>query len=384
MIFFLIKLVLMLYSAEVLFRIVYYFKYGKSYAMIPKVPFKKIYVKPHPYLPYVYKKHFANNYSRPAAEYPLNKDKGYYFVAKTSNNLGNFNGFDGGRDVVIPKPEGIFRINCLGASTTGNYIFYNGHDYSYPMELEKMLSDKFKEEKIEVNNFGIGGWTSAEILISFLLNGLDTSPDVVVLHHAYNDLGPSLTPGFQGDYSHAKRNLGERYYLYHLLGMVPFIPLAFYNWAVTRFIGQNINHTLLSSVAKGTVDYDIDFQGFNTYRRNIENIINICLTRNIKIILSTFCFYLHDGIKNNKMHNKLHEGVLGENKIVKELSLKYNIYLVDSYNLIPKEDKYFVDSIHFTPEGMGLLAKFMSEPIIKIIGGMSNDKKNNRVVAKTV
>ena len=43
---------------------------------------------------------------------------------------------------------------------------------------------------------------------------------------------------------------------------------------------------------------------------------------------------------------------------------KHSVYLalladpiVDNANLIPSEEKYFLDSLHFTPEGMKLLAK---------------------------
>lgn len=374
MIAFLFKLLLAVLFVEIFFRFIYYLKFRKPYAMIPKVPFKRMYVKPHPYLTYVYKQNFTNNYSRPA-DYPLNKNKGYRFVAHTSNNIGIFNGPKGDRDVVIPKPEGLIRINCLGASTTGNYIYSDSKDYSYPLALEKVLGNRLQGKKIEVNNFGIGGWTSIEILISFLLNGLDTSPDLVVLYHAYNDLGPSLTPGFQSDYSHARKNLAERYHLYRLLSLFPFIPLASYNWAVNKFIGQNISHTLLSSVSKGEIDFAMDFQGFDAYRRNMESIINICLANKIGIVLSTFCFHLYDAIKDSHIHKKLQQGVLEENKIIQGLSSKYNVPLVDSYSLMPKEDKYFVDSIHFSPEGMSLLAKYISVAVIKYLEDKDNDKE---------
>ncbi|MDD4940739.1 MAG: SGNH/GDSL hydrolase family protein [Candidatus Omnitrophica bacterium] len=378
---FLLKFFGALLALEVLFRLAYYLRRGRAYCMIPKVAFKKMYVLPHPYLPYVYKKNFANNYARPA-EYPLNKAKGYLFVPHVSNNLGNFNGPGGSRDVVVPKPDGLIRINCLGASTTGNYIFCDGIDYSYPMELEKIVLSSFKGAQAEVNNFGIGGWTSAEILVDFLLNGLDTSPDIVVLYHAYNDLGPSLTPAFRSDYSHARKNLGESYHLYRMMSLFPSLPLAVYNWAVNRFIGQNISHTLISSVTRGTVDYSIGFQGFDTYRRNIESLITICLARNIGIVLSTFCYYIYDAIKDDPMHAKLHEGVLKENEIIKELSLKYNVPLVDNYRLIPRQDKYFVDSVHFTPEGMNLIAQNLSVPVHTYAREKCNDKKDHTVAAR--
>ena len=36
-------------------------------------------------------------------------------------------------------------------------------------------------------------------------------------------------------------------------------------------------------------------------------------------------------------------------------------------HLVPKEDKYFVDTVHFTPEGMHLIAENISHPIIEYI-----------------
>ena len=49
--------------------------------------------------------------------------------------------------------------------------------------------------------------------------------------------------------------------------------------------------------------------------------------------------------------------LLKKNEIIEELAKFNNVDMVDNYNLIPKEDKYFVDSIHFSHNGMELLAK---------------------------
>ena len=94
--------------------------------------------------------------------------------------------------------------------------------------------------------------------------------------------------------------------------------------------------------------------------------INICEKNNTKVILSTFCHYLHEKIKNDDLHILYKKIVLEENEIMKKLAKKNNLKLVDSSSLIPKEDSNFVDSNHFTPKGMNLLAKGISEAI-KII-----------------
>ncbi len=353
--------------AEILFRLCYRIMRKRPYQFIPRIPFKKMYIEPHPYLPYVSKKHFLCS-ENIAARFQLNQDKGYKFTELKTNNFRHYNGPDGSRDIVMPKPEGLTRINCLGASTTGNYIFYNGRQYSYPMELEKILKNSFPGNNTEVNNCGQGGYTSAEVLIKFLLDTIDTTPDIVVLYLAYNDLQPSMTDGFQGDYSHAKRNLGEIYHRYEFISKIPYIPLAIWNYLINaRTFGQNIRFTLLSAIARKNANIDNDFEGLGTYERNIEHIINICKANGIQVVLSTFCHYLYDGIKDNKEHLKYHEGIKLENEIMRGLSRRHDVPLVDNDMLIPRDNKYFVDSIHFSPEGMQMLAENISKPIINIL-----------------
>lgn len=354
---------------EGLFRLIYKFNFKKSYKFIPKIPFKKMIFEPHPYLPYVHKKNFCLFYKEKAVEYPLNKEKMFMFGRLKSNNLGFFNGPGGDRDIVIPKPENMIRINCLGASTTGNYIFYKNKPYSYPLELEKVLNSLHLKLNIEVNNCGVGGYTSADILVRFLLDIIDTKPDIVVIYHGYNDLQPSLTDGFQSDYSHSRRNLGEVYYLYDLASKIPNLPLAFWNFVFNYYVlfTQDIGFTVLRAVTKKNADIKNDFQGLGVYRRNIEHIINVCRANNIQVVLATYCHYLYPEIREDQTHLKYRAGVKMENQVIRELALKYNLPLVETDLLIPQEEEYFVDSVHFTPEGMTLLAENISQPIVEYL-----------------
>lgn len=350
--------------AEILFRLLYRIKNKKAYRLIPKIPFTKMYVEPHPYLPYVYKKNFICQKLMPVG-YPLHKDKNYVFAEMKSNDSRDINGPTGDRNIEIPKPKNLIRVNCLGASTTGNYISYNGQNYSYPMELERILKRVFPEKDIEVNNLGQGGYTSAEILVKFLLSSIDSEPDIVVIYHGYNDLGPSLTTGFQSDYSHSRINLGEAYHLYELASRIPGIPLASWNFIVNRcFFSQNVSSSLLNVITRKDPDIGNDFMGLNTYKRNTEHLINICKANDIKIVLSTFCHYLYKEIRQDREHLRYHEGVKLENGIIRQLALKHNVPLVENDLLIPSDDKYFVDSVHFAPEGMKLIAKNISDAVI--------------------
>lgn len=363
-IFSVVFFIIYIIAVEVLFRICYKIKIKKTYQFIPRLPFKKMYFEPHPYLPFVYKKNFICQKAMPAI-YPLHRDKGYMFAELKINNFRHINGPKGDRDIVVPKPKNLIRINCLGGSTTGNSIYYNHQNYSYPVELEKILQATFPKLNLEVNNCGMGAYTTAEILIKFLLDTIDTEPDIVVIYHAYNDLQASLTTGFQSDYSHSRMNLGETYHLFKLASMIPDIPLAFWNYVVNNLIfQQNIRFGLLGAITKKDADIRNDFQGLNTYARNIEHLINICKANKIKVILSTFCYYLYPEINNDLVYLKYCEGVKLENEVIRRLSSKHNLPLVENDLLIPEGNEYFVDTVHFTPEGMQLLAKNISCPII--------------------
>jgi lysophospholipase L1-like esterase len=360
--------VLSIAAFEVGFRLVYRRRTGHTYALIPKIPFKQMYVEPHPYLPYVYKrKAFTQRGGQ--YPYPLHRGGPYETPTLTSNSRRHMNGPDGDREIVVPKPAGLFRVNCLGASTTGNYLVFEGKNYSYPLALEEVLQQACPDRSIEVNNCGIGGYTSADLLIKFLLDTVDTDPDVIVVYHAYNDLAPSLTPGFESDYSHAKRNLGEVYHLYRWASKVPYVPLASYNYVTNLVLPQNVRYTLLAQVARGQPDARASFAGLGTYRRNIEHLIHVCRGRGIAVVLSTSCHFMYPAIVGNFEHQKYATGVNQENEVMRDVARRLECPLVDAARLMPMDERFFVDSVHYSPPGMVQLASLIAQPLIPLVAG---------------
>ena len=149
---------------------------------------------------------------------------------------------------------------------------------------------------------------------------------------------------------------------------LPYIPLNFINYLQNKWYPQNHGYTLVESVSRG--DFKIENNknlenGLEAYRRNLQNIITICKSNKIKIILCSFCFYLHKSVENKKIHKIYRDIVIKENIVLKELAKVNQIDFVDTYNLIPKTDKNFLDTVHFTHLGMKLLAAEISK-IIKI------------------
>ncbi len=316
---------------------------------------KNLYAKPHPYIPYVNKPNFKIR-GNINTNYPLNRGK-FTHSELTTNNMGFANGPNGDRDVSINKPEHLYRINCLGASTTGNYISEGNKNYSYPLELEKLLNE-LCSRKVEVNNFGLGGYNSADILVRFILEIVETNPDMIIIYHAHNDISSYLTPDFKYDYSHSKINLGENYWKFEIGEKIPFLPFQFINFILEKWFPIGVRNSLLDFISKGKMNLDIDpKKGLQVYKRNLEYLIEICKKRNIEVVLSTYAHFLHNDIRESKLHRKLREIIFKENEIMRDLSRLHELTIVDNANLIPSEEKYFLDSLHFTPEGMKLLAK---------------------------
>jgi len=358
---FLITLIIIIVFFEFAFIFYYRLYYGREYKFVKKIPFEKIIVEPHPYLPFILKKKFPSIPSE-KIYYPLNSN--YYTAEIKTNNFRYINGPNGDRDIVVPKPKNLYRVNCIGSSTTQNYLSLNNINYSYPMELEKILKTKISKE-IEVNNCGAGGYNSADLLVRFSLQTIDTEPDLVIIYYGYNDIESYLKQNFSSDYSHSRRNIGEVYWKFFIGSKIPDIPIKFINFLKNKWLpSRNVRSALLELVSRGKINFDADFsQGLKIYERNMQNIINLCLSNNINVILCTFCFYLYEKIKNESIHILYEKIVLEENKIIKKLAKKNNLKLVDCDSLIPKEDSNFVDSVHLTPKGMNLLAKSISEKI---------------------
>ena len=370
--FFLIQ-ILFLFALEIFFRIGYRFKYGKPFETAPRVPVEKLFVEPHPYIPFINKKKFL--ISAGIANYPLHRGR-FSFDRYFTNNLRFSNGADGSRDIIIPKPKNLFRINCIGASTTGNYIHYNGMSYSYPLELEKILQSKYGES-IEVNNCGQGGYNSADILVRFLLQIADTDPDVVIIYHGYNDVSAFLTEEFASDYSHVRRNLGESYWKFALASKVPITPFKFLNFLFEKWMPIDSRNSLLGQVSKGVFNTNQNPEnGLKTYQRNLQYIIDVCKARKIEVILNTYCHFLYEEIQNDPFHLLYNKIVKQENAIMRELANRNNLTLVDNAALVPQDEEFFVDSIRFTPEGMRLIATNIAYAVEKAIP--ASLKKENK------
>lgn len=127
----------------------------------------------HPYLAYAPKPGHVNTH-----------DNDYQ---RTSYNAAGFRG----ADVAIPKPADVYRVLCLGGSSTHGQT-PNTDDDTWPARLQVHLNEALAERgvsdrRVEVLNFGVFGYNTFESLVNLAFRGVDYEPDLVLVYHTIND-----------------------------------------------------------------------------------------------------------------------------------------------------------------------------------------------------
>lgn len=141
-------------------------------SLLPPPPPESLWERPF----FIYKKHACQNASKQA----------YGTVAEFRTNNYGFRD----DDVVLPKPPGVYRILCVGASTTEEG---SSNASTYPNRLEKKLNEAFGTTRIDVINCGISGLNTTKERMR-LPDYLALEPDLILCYNAVNDLCHELFP----------------------------------------------------------------------------------------------------------------------------------------------------------------------------------------------
>jgi len=360
----LLVLALLVAGVEYWFRRWHRRKFSADFVPRPKPQlWEDNYVEPNPFLTFTYRRNFV--LSRPQRiRYKLHPDKFHSFRTPLRlNNLGHF-----GRDVSPRKPAGVKRVACLGSSTTANNIADETTDHCYPEILQRMLDERCGAERAEVLNCGIGGWSTPDIFINFVLNILPLQPDVVIFYHGMNDLQHYLADGFRPDYGHARSGLGEVLHRIRLAWALPTISfLHAYEWLKWKYLGTgNVRNDVMRFIVKSPAAYSRPIPDLAPERDVLENLVLLCQARGIRVVIGSFAFFDHDG---SEKLSRLAEGVRAENEMFRELAERRGCPFVDVSGLMPQDDIHFVDEVHMSPVGMNLLARAMADAVEPLVKG---------------
>lgn len=262
------------------------------------------------------------------------------------------------------KPDSVFRVACLGASTTAR---------GYPRFLEKALVEKWQLPTQPVAlNFGISSWTSAHSMVNFLLNVVEFDPDVIVIHHGWNESEIRNTPKelFRPDYSHAYKHFHEPVIKNKLLIQTSLI------FRVIRKKLNRMEDWMFLDRSTMKRKRPIENKRFNDttelrpYKRNLSVIIDQALKRNIEVVLLTMPINTDLSVSLSYQGKHIHQC----NRIAQELKREYEdqLTLVDLDSLMTGKNELYIDLAHVTDEGKAVKAEHISDAIIDRLNSNRN------------
>lgn len=269
-------------------------------------------------------------------------------------------------DHPLERTPGVPRIACLGASTTegGNAAGRRG---AYPTFLAAALEERLGRP-VEVMNWGLSGWTSAEVQANYFLNIEAYRPDVVILHLGANDVEARLWPGYRRDYAHFRRpwhdlrfGFANRLLVRASRGYSALLLRRAKNFTIQNLVNRPLEDGPLlvdGGLAPGTT------AGF---RANLRRVLRAAAADGAHGVLATLPYAPHPGEYSGG--ELFAPGVDDHNEVMRELAAELGCTLVDLAEWFGRPETggqgEFVDLVHVTPEGNRLKAERIAEALLE-------------------
>src|SRR5438552_16406352 len=228
--------------------------------------------------------------------------------------------------------------------------------------LEEYLNARVaaRPNRFEVMNFGQGYWTSAHVLVNFVLNVIDFAPDYVIIHQAANDEHARASEAeFRGDYSHYLKvfqppAIADRYIL---RVSVPYRALKFYlnpnpEWMFIEAASQ---------IRRKEPPRALNARELGVFQRNIETIIDVASARQIKVVLTTMPHSTDERYDQLNLHH-----IDQFNEVLRSIAANHDrLLFVDLDKLMTgKVNHLFVDPFHVNDNGRRMKADYIGNRII--------------------
>jgi lysophospholipase L1-like esterase len=316
---------------------------------------------PHPYLSYCLKPGWSTS---PDAKHGQ----------KSHNSLGLR-----GEEITLQKPEGAYRIVCLGGSSTyGNTPSTDAA--TWPARLEFHLREARPDRSIQVINAGAPGYSTFESTINLAFRMLEFEPDLIIVYHSINDMRCALYKDPAPDNSHWR----APWPVFRPSPIEPYLKKSmcyliwrryFTNYLIDR---ADINYNAIVDPPPGNTDWyargdDISFQGFESFKRNLKNITAIARAHEARVLFATQALDEGDITSPKSGHNQLKAMRLMA-QILRETAAELKVPLVDAEKILEGEaeqqksekgeENVFSWEVHLTDEGADLLARIFSEKIL--------------------
>jgi len=311
----------------------------------------------------------------------------------------------GDQGLTYDKPGNEIRIACVGGSTTANINLE--YSKNWPGYLGHLIQSDFPHKSVRVINGGTPGFDTAQSIPNLALRMMPFKPDIVIIYHAYNDLKAiRLDRPFRKDYSHLHETpYGFRekpHFLTDLLNKSMFY---------VRIRNAYRRHKHVADKPTPSRDYpkgqerfsSVPQEALETFQQNIRTLVSIAHAGGAEVILSTFAT-LHDpkwdwstpetlNLMSSYQKKNLtgltqfipgltlkgiFDGLSQYNAVLREIAVQEKCALVDNAHLIPHEDPYFVDRVHFSDLGAKQMAENLYPTVVKLLRNANVPKHEGR------
>lgn len=244
------------------------------------------------------------------------------------------------KDVQPEYSDGARRIMVLTDSVS---VMYEGR--GYPDLLQTRLTQLYPEERLEVFNGGVPGYTSFQGLRYLQSELLDYRPELVVICYGWNDHWAS------------NNGLPDKEQLTaggSLLARLSFLRSVRLVTSLARQRQQQHYDKRGEVLRVGPVDY----------RRNLGQMIELCTNRGIRVVLMTAPYYrLNETVLQRHQHY---------NQTVRDLADQYGVVLYDPVALFVGRQELFIepaeDPVHYNWQGATIVADALAQLLPPLLG----------------
>jgi lysophospholipase L1-like esterase len=268
------------------------------------------------------------------------------------------------QDWPVERAPGVVRIACLGGSTTQDG-FRLERSNTYASYLSRMMSRRLGVE-VEVLNFGVNGWTSAESLVNYALVVSRYQPDVVVIHHAVNDVWPRLYPNYRSDYTHYRVPWEDAQLSALDKRLIAWSRL----WAAVRIQDQDlvgIRERVIRRVDGQPVEVlrELAPETVVGYRGNLQRLCRLVTADGGTPVLLTMPYSADAGGLGSVWLELLEAGTGEHNEVIRAVAEEEGALLADPAAVFASDPaehaKHFSDYVHLRPGGNRVKALLIAD-----------------------
>lgn len=311
-------------------------------------------IEPHPYLAYANK-------------------PGYVFEGKHHSIRHNALGFRG-PETTWEKPEGVFRVVCLGGSSTYGHG-PSSNETTYPARLQVHLNEALRgAPPVEVINGGCQDYSTFESLGNLAFRMVAFEPDLVVVYHTINDARCALYPGVKRDNTHLRAVWPVR----RPWGIEELAERSYFFLIARRYLSNYAEEA--SNLAKYyKVDFgryadfyaqptDVDL-GCANFQRNLVSIVQVARSHGAEAVLVTQGLNASDldGASSKEAQVRTFDRLT---EVLKVVAAERGVPLVDARPVLERAEAagpphaIFTHEVHLTDAGADLLARTVADALL--------------------